>query len=69
MNNALRTRILIEQAKGMLAERAGLTMHQAFSRLRHHARSHNLLLVNVAQAVVDGTLAPTVLSAPRRPIL
>ena len=68
LNHALRTRILIEQAKGMLAERAGVTTDQAFSRLRHHARSHNLLLANVAQSVVDGTLTATWLSARRRPI-
>jgi GAF domain-containing protein len=58
LNHALNTRVLIEQAKGILAERAGLAMNEAFERLRHHARDHNLLLVNVAQAVIDGTLAP-----------
>ena len=33
-------------------------MEGAFSWLCHHARSHNLLLVDVAQAVIDGTLTP-----------
>ena len=58
LNHALNSRIMIEQAKGILAERAGLDMGHAFSWLRNHARSHNLLLVDVAQSVIDGTLEP-----------
>ena len=58
LHHALNSRIVIEQAKGMLAERAGLDMEQAFSWLRNHARNHNLLLVDVARAVIDGTVAP-----------
>jgi len=56
LNHALNSRIVIEQAKGIIAERARLDMEQAFSWLRGHARSHNLLLVDVAQAVIDGTV-------------
>jgi GAF domain-containing protein len=56
LHNALHTRIIIEQAKGVVAERAGLDMEQAFSRLRIHARSHNLRLVDVAQGVIDGSV-------------
>jgi hypothetical protein len=33
-------------------------MEGAFSWLRKHARNHNLLLVDVAQAMIDGKLAP-----------
>ncbi len=62
LNHALNSRILIEQAKGVLAERSGLSMEDAFSWLRSHARAHNLLLLDVAQSVIDGTLAP---DAPR----
>ena len=58
LNHALNSRIMIEQAKGMLAERTHLDMNEAFSWLRNHARSHNLLLVDVAQLVIDGTLTP-----------
>jgi GAF domain-containing protein len=65
LNHALNSRIVIEQAKGMLAERAGLDMEVAFSRLRNHARSHNLRLVDVAQHVIDGTLAAAALDPPR----
>jgi GAF domain-containing protein len=56
LHSALNTRIVIEQAKGVVAERGGLDMEQSFSRLRNHARSHNLRLVDVAQSVIDGTL-------------
>lgn len=56
LSRALMTRIVIEQAKGVLAERANLDMEQSFNRLRAHARNHNLRLADVAQAVIDGTL-------------
>ena len=58
LSHALNSRVLIEQAKGVIAERAQLDMDQAFSWLRHHARSHNLLLVDVAQSVIDGKVTP-----------
>jgi GAF domain-containing protein len=67
LHHALNSRIVIEQAKGMLAERAGLDMEQAFSWLRNHARNHNLLLVDVARAVIEGTIAPD--SSPLSPPL
>ena len=50
---ALNTRVIIEQAKGTLAERRGLSMDQAFSTLRDYARSHNRKLADVALAVID----------------
>lgn len=58
---ALNSRVVIEQAKGMVAEREGLDMEQAFARLRNHARNHNLRLANVAQDVIVGTLAASAL--------
>jgi GAF domain-containing protein len=65
LSHALNSRIVIEQAKGMVAERGGLNMEQAFSTLRNHARRHNLRLVDVAHHVIDGTLDPSALD--RRP--
>jgi GAF domain-containing protein len=56
LNHALNSRVLIEQAKGMLAAQANLDMDQAFSRLRNHARCHNVLLISVARDFVEGTL-------------
>ncbi|MGQ0432748.1 MAG: GAF domain-containing protein [Microthrixaceae bacterium] len=58
LNNALNTRVVIEQAKGMVAERRGLELEESFRVLRNHARNHNLRLADVASAVVDGSLAP-----------
>ena len=58
LHHALNSRVVIEQAKGMLAERTGLDMGEAFSWLRIHARNHNRLLADVARAVIDGTLVP-----------
>ena len=67
---ALNSRIVIEQAKGIIAERAGVDLSGAFDRLRGYARNHNLRLTEVARAAVDGTLDPDAWSLPdagRRP--
>jgi hypothetical protein len=61
LQNALNSRVVIEQAKGMVAERANLNMEQAFSALRNYARNHNLRLVDVAQAVINGSLPASAL--------
>jgi GAF domain-containing protein len=60
--HALNSRVAIEQAKGVLAERAGITMDEAFTGLRTHARSHNLKLSSLAASMVDGTLPAAQLS-------
>ena len=67
LNLALNSRVVIEQAKGILAERSQLDMGAAFSWLRNHARSHNLRLVDVAQSIIDGTLVPTPVNPGRLP--
>jgi len=56
LTRALDTRVVIEQAKGVVAERAGLDMEEAFRRLREHARGHNLRLHDVARAVSSRAL-------------
>ena len=53
---ALRSRIVIEPAKGILVERLGISIEEAFGILRRHARSNNNKLSETAQAVVDGGL-------------
>jgi GAF domain-containing protein len=53
---ALNSRIVIEQAKGVLAERATLDVDQAFARLRRYARDNNVPLLQVARGVVEGTV-------------
>ena len=52
LQTALNSRVIIEQAKGVLAQSGDLTMDTAFDRLRRHARGHNLLLGDVARRVV-----------------
>jgi GAF domain-containing protein len=61
---ALNSRIIIEQAKGILAERQHLDMAQAFTLLRGYARDHNRRLADIANDVVDGTLAAAALDQP-----
>lgn len=56
LQTALNSRILVEQAKGVLAERAGIDVDQAFERMRAHSRSMRLPLSNVAGSVVSGAL-------------
>ncbi|GAA4808764.1 GAF and ANTAR domain-containing protein [Streptomyces ziwulingensis] len=53
LQTALNSRVLIEQAKGKLAEREGIDMERAFSALRGYARSHNRRLSEVARAFID----------------
>jgi hypothetical protein len=62
---ALNSRVLIEQAKGKLAERLGLDMDQAFNLLRDYARARNLRLSDLAQAFIDGTQTLTGLTRAR----
>jgi transcriptional regulator with GAF, ATPase, and Fis domain len=57
LTEALNTRVAIEQAKGVVAERKNVSVEEAFERLRSHARQNNLRLVEVARAVVEGSLA------------
>jgi GAF domain-containing protein len=64
LNRALNSRIVIEQAKGMVAERENLSMEEAFSALRNYARNHNLRLVDVAHDIIDATLAASALRRP-----
>jgi GAF domain-containing protein len=65
LQHALNSRIVIEQAKGMIAERAGVDMDDAFARLRSFARNNNRGLTEVAEGLVDGSIAVDVLSERR----
>lgn len=65
LEHALRSRVVIEQAKGMLAEQAGVTVDAAFELLRKRARDLNRRLAAVAGDVVDRELAAADLVAPR----
>lgn len=53
LQTALTTRVVIEQAKGIIAHTHAVSVDQAFELLRRHARSHNARLIDVATAVVN----------------
>lgn len=69
LTHALNSRVILEQAKGMVAERLDLDMERSFAALRNHARNHNLRLSDVAQSVIDGSLASSGLDALPAPRL
>ena len=65
LEGALASRVVIEQAKGVLAEKGGLDMGEAFQQLRTYARNNNVRLADVAHdiverrmSVIDGSLKP-----------
>ena len=55
LQTALHSRVTIEQAKGMLAERRQISVDDAFNLLRQYARSHNLRLSDLARDVAQGS--------------
>jgi hypothetical protein len=54
--NTLNSRVLIEQAKGILAEQNDLDMDAAFAVLRNHTRRRHQGRAEAARAVVNGSL-------------
>jgi AmiR/NasT family two-component response regulator len=63
----LNSRVTIEQAKGALSERLGVSVEEAFDRLRAYARSGSRRLSEVAHQVVHRDLDPAVFTATQRP--
>jgi len=61
---ALNSRVIIEQAKGVLAERGQLEMERAFEVLRRYARSTQQRLSDVALGVANRTIAADVILGP-----
>jgi transcriptional regulator with GAF, ATPase, and Fis domain len=55
LQGALNSRVAIEQAKGVLAERIGVDLDQAFNLLRGQARRQNRRLTELATAVARGS--------------
>jgi AmiR/NasT family two-component response regulator len=61
LQNALNSRIVIEQAKGAIATAHQISVEAAFNLMRRHARSHNQKLSTLAHAVVRD---PSILGGP-----
>jgi GAF domain-containing protein len=57
LQHALDSRIIIEQAKGVLSERAGISPDEAFLRIRGYARSHSERLRRVCERILDSEFA------------
>ena len=64
---ALNSRVIIEQAKGKLAERLSIDMDRAFTMLRDYARASNQRLTDVARDFVTGATADFPPPARRQP--
>ncbi|WP_020658912.1 GAF and ANTAR domain-containing protein [Amycolatopsis benzoatilytica] len=58
LQHALTSRVVIEQAKGVVAHAGGLAMEDAFEQLRAYSRQHNERLSEVAEAVARTELSP-----------
>lgn len=58
LQTALDSRVVIEQAKGVLAERLGITPDEAFQRLRTSARSHSTKLAELCRKVIETDHVP-----------
>jgi transcriptional regulator with GAF, ATPase, and Fis domain len=57
LQSALNSRVVVEQAKGVLAERAQMNVDDAFHMLRGYARNHNCRLRDVAEDVIAGSIS------------
>lgn len=54
----LHHRIVIEQAKGVLAEHGNLSMRRSFELLRNYARANGQRLTDLARGIADGSTHP-----------
>ncbi len=60
LKSALQSRVLIEQAKGLIAHGNDVSVREAFEQMRGYARAHRVLLTDLADAVVSRELSPPV---------
>ena len=67
LRKAAQLRAVIEQAKGVLVERHGITLDEAFARLRAMSQEHNVRLVEVAATMVGVTVPPLEEGEPDMP--
>ena len=67
LQSALNSRVVIEQAKGVLAQHTGLDMERVFNMMRTYARGKNRRLADVARDLTERTLAPGEVVSPAAP--
>jgi ANTAR domain-containing protein/GAF domain-containing protein len=67
LQTALTSRVQLEQAKGVLAERAGLSMGEAFELMRAYARHRGRRLSDVATQIIEGVLDEQALGKHQHP--
>jgi hypothetical protein len=60
LEHALASRVLVEQAIGVLSERWGVAPRDAFERLRRVTRSHGLRIHDLAQLVIESSTDPEI---------
>lgn len=66
LQGALNSRIAVEQAKGIVAERLKVDMDTAFGMIRSHARNQGRMLSGVADDLVRGSLSAAELASPSK---
>jgi AmiR/NasT family two-component response regulator len=54
LESALPSRVLVEQAKGLVAERFGTAVHTALKRIRNYTRAHKCPLSETASNIISG---------------
>ncbi|MEU4561696.1 GAF and ANTAR domain-containing protein [Actinoplanes sp. NPDC023936] len=64
LQGALESRVVIEQAKGVVAQARGVSVDEAFAAIRTYARTRNLRLADVARTVVAGRSGLAGLTSP-----
>ena len=67
LQTALTSRIVLEQAKGILAERWHVSVDVAFAAFRSYARANQRQLAQLAREIADGTFDTTAIADPNLP--
>jgi GAF domain-containing protein len=67
LNNAINSRVVIEQAVGMICQATGCNKDDAFDRLRAHAGNHHDGLTVIARRIVGKSIVPSDLDERERP--
>lgn len=66
LERALRSRVRIEQAKGIVANHHGISPDQAFELIRRYARSHQITVAEISDRIIDSGVHPALQFDSRR---